>query len=84
MKKLIYTIAAVTAVLAAIFVIRATSPYHKLMGDTHLHLVCDFSDGYREVPKSKIIALDDESGYWVFSNGSAKDCTIEDDRVSGY
>ena len=84
MKKLLILAATVTAVLAAIIVLRVTSPYHKLMGNTHLHLVCDFSNGYREVPKSKIIALDDESGYWVFSNGSAKDCSIEDDRVSGY
>ena len=84
MKKLIYILAAVTAALAALFVLRATSPYHKLMGNAHLHLVCDFPDGYREVPKNKIVALDDESGYWVFSDGSAKNCTIEDDRVSGY
>ena len=84
MKKLMIIAAAVTAVLAAIIILRATSPYYKLMGNPHLHLVCDFPDGYREVPKSKIIALDDESGYWVFSDGSAKNCSIEDDRVSGY
>ena len=39
-------------------------------------LSCEFSDGWRDVPKEKIMGLNDETGYWYFTNGSARNCEI--------
>lgn len=39
-------------------------------------LECLFSDGWRDIPKDKIVGLDDVSGRWLFTNGSAKTCEI--------
>ena len=37
-------------------------------------LTCEFSDGWRDVPKEKIIGLNDNNGYWEFTNGYARNC----------
>ena len=39
-------------------------------------LECEFIDGWREVPQEKILYLDDVTGRWIFSNGSAANCEV--------
>ena len=39
-------------------------------------LECQFDDGWRTVPKDKIVGLDDEHGGWIFTNGYARNCEI--------
>ena len=39
-------------------------------------LYCLFSDGWREVPKEKVIDRDPENGYWISDNGYAKTCKV--------
>lgn len=39
-----------------------------------VQLECEFSDGWRDVPKDKVVGLDDISGRWIFTNGSASNC----------
>ena len=39
-------------------------------------LYCLFSDGWREVPKEKVIDRETENGYWIFDNGYAKTCKV--------
>jgi hypothetical protein len=39
-------------------------------------LYCLFSDGWREVPKEKVIDREAENGYWIFDNGYAKTCKV--------
>jgi outer membrane lipoprotein-sorting protein len=39
-------------------------------------LECEFTDGWRVVPSEKIVGLDDVSGRFIFTNGSAKTCEI--------
>lgn len=39
-------------------------------------LYCLFSDGWREVPKERVIDREAENGYWIFDNGYAKTCKV--------
>nr|DAX81657.1 MAG TPA: protein of unknown function (DUF883) [Bacteriophage sp.] len=39
-------------------------------------LECMFEDGWREVPKEKIVDTDDEKGGWIFTNGYARTCKV--------
>jgi hypothetical protein len=38
-------------------------------------LTCQMSDGWVEIDKSKVVSLD-SSGYWIFTNGYAKNCSV--------
>jgi hypothetical protein len=38
-------------------------------------LTCLFEDGWREVPKNKVIGLDGLQ--WLFTNGAASACRVE-------
>jgi len=58
--------------------LRYTDPVYKLKSNNKLQLQCLFQNGYRIVPKNKIIAYDDESGTWAFVNGWARNCEIVD------
>ena len=40
-------------------------------------LTCEFSDGWRVIPKDKIVGLNDENGYWSFTNGFARNCEVQ-------
>jgi len=40
-------------------------------------LTCEFSDGWRDVPSEKIVGYNDETGYWSFTNGYAKNCEVQ-------
>ena len=37
-----------------------------------VELYCHFKDGYRKVDPDKVIGINDEAGYWLFTNGYAK------------
>ena len=39
-------------------------------------LECMFEGGWREVPKEKIVDIDDEKGGWIFTNGYARTCKV--------
>lgn len=39
-------------------------------------LECLFTDGWKDVPKEKIVGFDDVNGRWLFTNGSATNCEI--------
>ena len=39
-------------------------------------LECEFSDGWRVIPPEKILYLDDVTGRWIFTNGSAGTCEV--------
>lgn len=39
-------------------------------------LYCLFSDGWRGVPKERVIDREAENGYWIFDNGYAKTCKV--------
>lgn len=41
------------------------------------NLWCNFSDGGRYVDKDKILGLSDHDGQWQFTNGSARNCSVE-------
>jgi len=58
--------------------IKYTDPVYKLKNNKNLQLECLFKNGYRIVPKNKIIAYDDEQNTWAFSNGWARNCEIID------
>ena len=58
--------------------LKYTDPVYKLKNNSNLQLQCLFKDGYRVVPKSKIIAYDGKSDTWAFVNGWAKNCEVID------
>lgn len=39
-------------------------------------LECMFSDGWKDIPKDKIVGIDDEKGYFLFTNGYARTCKV--------
>ena len=75
MKKLFLILILILAGL--VYALNATDPVTKLKGNKNLELNCEFRDGYRTVPKDKIIAYDGEQNVWVFTNGYAHNCSIE-------
>jgi len=75
MKKLFLIL---TIILAGmVYVLNITDPVNKIKGNKNLELICEFKDGYRTVPKDKIFAYDGEQDMWVFTNGYAHNCSIE-------
>ena len=42
-------------------------------------LICHIKsiDGYRVIDRNKIVEYDPDTGYWIFTNGYAKNCYIE-------
>jgi len=38
-------------------------------------LSCKFQDGWREIPRNQVVDL--VEGEWIFTNGSASNCTVE-------
>jgi len=75
MKKLFIILTIVLAGL--IYALNATNPVTKLKKNKNLELVCGFQDGYREIPKNKIISYDSGRDMWIFTNGYAHNCSIE-------
>jgi len=68
-----------TALIVIIFMgLKHTDPVYKLKNNGNLQLQCLFQNGYRVVPKDKIVAYDSENGTWAFSNGWAKNCEVID------
>ena len=39
-------------------------------------LVCDIDGAYTRIPPKKIIGFNDQTGYWSFTNGYARNCSI--------
>lgn len=42
-----------------------------------LTLECKMKNGLEVIDPDKIVGVDDESGYFYFTNGSAKNCIVE-------
>ena len=42
-------------------------------------LICHIKsiDSYRVIDRNKIVEYDPDTGYWIFTNGYAKNCYIE-------
>jgi len=56
-------------------ILEVTSPeYYIKNGKAELY--CDFGDGYRLVPKEKIVGYIDDVNYWAFTNGYARNCYV--------
>lgn len=58
-----------------------------LIGQAHNRYIKDFKDGrktlecyidnqYKAIDPDKIVDYDDESGYFIFTNGYAKNCRV--------
>jgi len=66
-------------VFALLFAIGYILPENEAVSNVksgNWELTCQFSDGWRTIPKDKVVDLDDVSGTWIFTNGSAKHCEI--------
>jgi len=57
------------------FILQETSIAHSVK-DGNKILICYINGQYKVIPPSKIIGFNDQTNYWTFTNGYAKDCTI--------
>jgi len=74
-----YRYLGIIALVVVLFTgLKHTDPVYKLKSNKNLQLQCLFQNGYRIVPKNKIIAYDDEQNVWAFNNGYAKNCEVID------
>jgi len=67
----------VTLFLVWVYLIMFSEP--KMVTDVkegRSTLMCQMKDGWREIDSTKVVALDN-SGYWIFTNGYAKNCTVK-------
>ena len=70
-----------STVLAILFIALSVSAFSEPQIVTDVKngtkaLECLFSDGWRDIPKDKVIGIDDINGHWIFTNGSAKTCEV--------
>ena len=63
-------------IMIAVYYINKPTETERAIKNGTKTLTCEFSDGYRDIPKDKFVGYDDESGYWLFTNGQAKNCEI--------
>jgi len=75
MKKL--SLAAIIVMVLLLVYYKKFNNVDELKSNDNLELVCLFKNGYRKVPKNKIITFDDSNNVWIFTNGYARSCRIE-------
>jgi len=39
-------------------------------------LTCDINNQYKVIPPSKVVGFNDSTGYWIFTNGYARQCVV--------
>lgn len=61
---------------ALLFLSSANDDTLKKLQSGEYKLECMFSDGWRDIQKDKIVGIDDEKGYFLFTNGYARTCKI--------
>jgi len=75
MKKFTLTILIVLALI--VVYCKKFNIVNELKNDNNLELFCLFKNGYRKIPKNKILTFDDSNNVWIFTNGYARSCRIE-------
>jgi len=74
--NLFQIISALSLIIAFIFILNRPSKTVSEVKSGKLTLYCEMHDGWRAIDKDKIITQDNQ-GYWIFTNGAARNCTTK-------
>ena len=73
-------LAIIAIIVIALDYLRVSNLAYEVKHNPNLHLICDFKNGSREVPKDKIVTYIGDEDVWSFTNGWAQQCTIVNDK----